>query len=134
MSHTEIDRARIQIPEILLNDEAQAQLRMMWEFDPTLEGLVFRFSIDGKGCDGFDYACGFDHPHAEDFKIPVPGVTGLFFAFDPFAAHHMPKVELLFERDLNSGSEGFVIKNLAQGEFKGKFWRKNPDKALPLKD
>ncbi len=134
MSNSQIDRERIPLPEIHVDDEAQAQLKMMWEFDPTLEGQIFRFSIDGKGCDGFDYACGFDQPHDGDFRVEVPGLPGHYFAFDPFAARYMPYVQLGFMRDLVAGTEGFTVTNLAQAEYRGKFWRKDPSKTIPLKD
>lgn len=133
MSNTQVDRDRIKIPQVELESEAHEQLSMMWQFDPTLENKVFRFSIDGKGCDGFDYACGFDQVNSDDFLVAIPGIEGLKFAFDPFAARYMPYVHLRFKRDLDNGTEGFIIENLAQDQFKGKFWRKDPTKSLPLK-
>lgn len=134
MSNPQVDRDRIKIPQVELETEARDQLSMMWQFDPTLENKVFRFSIDGKGCDGFDYACGFDAANDDDFLVPIPEIPGLSFAFDPFAARYMPFVHLRFERDLENNTEGFIIENLAQAQFKGKFWRKDPTKSLPLKE
>ncbi len=133
MSDSVIDRDRINTPQIQLEDEARNQLIMMWKFDPTLEDKVFRFSIDGKGCDGFDYACGFDVAHDEDFKVLVEGSEEKYFAFDPFAARYMPFVQLDFKQDFKNNTEGFIVNNLAQADFKGKFWRKDPTKELPLK-
>lgn len=133
MSTSKVDRDKIEKPQINVEAEAAAQLLMMWKFDPTLEGKVFRFSIDGKGCDGFDYACGFDAPHEEDFQIEIDGAPGYFFAFDPFAARYMPFVNLSFKQDFVEETEGFVVTNLAQADFKGKFWRKDPTKEVPLK-
>lgn len=134
MSESQIDRSRIDLPQIAVDSEALEQLKMMWQFDPTLEGKVFRFAIDGKGCDGFDYACGFDDARADDFLIEIEKLEQHHFAFDAFAARYMPFVQLSFHRDLKSGDEGFVVNNLAQDQFKGKFWRKDPTKSVPLKE
>src|SRR5690606_28912886 len=101
MNHSslQIDRDKIATPQVELTAEAFNQLKLMWEFDPTLENQVFRFSIDGKGCDGFDYACGFSQKNTDDFIVPVPGIEGFLFAFDPFAARYMPYVHLDFARE-----------------------------------
>lgn len=130
----QIDRDKIPVPEVQLTDLALGQLKMMWEFDPTLENQVFRFSIDGKGCDGFDYACGFSEKNEADFLVSIEQIPGLYFAFDPFAARYMPFVHLDFQQELTTNREGFVITNMAQAEFKGKFWRKDPSKAVPVKE
>lgn len=134
MSNSQIDLERIPMPQIALEDEARAQLSMMWRFDPTLTNKVFRFAIDGKGCDGFDYACGFDEPKENDFLIPFDSENNQLFAFDPFAARYMPFVHLDFKQDFENNQEGFIVTNQAQSDFKGKFWRKDPTKSLPLKD
>ncbi len=133
MSDSIIDRDRIITPQIQLEDEAKNQLNMMWKFDSTLSDKVFRFSIDGKGCDGFDYACGFDAPHSDDFRVLVEESDQKYFAFDPMAARYMPFVKLDFKQDFQNNTEGFIVTNLAQADFKGKFWRKDPNKAIPLK-
>ncbi|MBH46683.1 MAG: hypothetical protein CME71_00775 [Halobacteriovorax sp.] len=134
MSTSKVDRDRIVKPQLDVQAQALSQLQMMWKFDPTVADKVFRFSIDGKGCDGFDYACGFDAPHDEDFLVEVEGTDGHFFAFDPFAARYMPFVHLDFKQDFEAETEGFVVTNMAQADFKGKFWRKDPTKELPLKE
>jgi Fe-S cluster assembly iron-binding protein IscA len=55
---------------------------------------------------------------------------GLSFHFDPFSAYYMPHVRLEYMRD-EGGAEGFVVTNLTQDKFMGKFWRKSPDLVPP---
>ena len=54
------------VPKIQISKEALSQIKLIKENDYTVEGLHFRISIDGKGCNGFDYALGFHQKNDDD--------------------------------------------------------------------
>ncbi len=129
----EIDRSQIIMPQLTITDRATQELKLMIENDFTLEGKYFRIVISGKGCDGFDYQCGFDTVNEDDFQVPVilEGLSS-FIIMSPFVAYYFSNGHIDFIQDLVSGDEGFVIKNLKESQFKGKFWKKNSDLTPPL--
>ncbi|GAB4014160.1 MAG: hypothetical protein Fur0010_11940 [Bdellovibrio sp.] len=127
----EIDREKISTPNPTITPQAIDQLRLMLENDWTLEGKVVRISISGKGCDGFDYALGFDHPHAEDFNFIQNQIT---FAFDPFCAFYAQNLHIDYILDLEKNADGFVIKSHDQKVHSGKFWRQHEDRVPPTKE
>jgi iron-sulfur cluster assembly accessory protein len=122
-----IDRTQISLPEIKISAEALSQMQLMLEHDVTIENKVLRLQISGKGCHGFDYSIGFTEVLAEDILVQTQGLT---FHFDPFSAYYMSQVELEYMRD-EGDAEGFVVTNLTQDKFMGKFWRKSPDLVPP---
>lgn len=126
----EIDLSKIETPRPSITDSATSQLLLMKENDWTLEGKDIRISISGKGCDGFDYAIGFDNRHNEDF---VYQEKGLNFLFDPFCAFYAQNLEIDFKIDPEKNVDGFVIKSLDQKKHTGKFWRQDESKVLPVK-
>jgi len=122
-----IDRTQILLPVIEISPEALSQIQLMIEHDVTIENKVLRLQISGKGCHGFDYSMGFIDRLPDDLLVET---HGLVFHFDPFSAYYMSQVRLEYFRD-EGDAEGFVITNLTQDKFQGKFWRKAPDLLPP---
>ena len=54
---------------LFVSDSAVRQIQLMQDHDYTLEGLLFRIKIGGKGCGGFTYDTGFSEHHTDDLKI-----------------------------------------------------------------
>ncbi len=132
-ANNSIDRTQINLPEITLTEQAKSQLKLITDNDFTLVGKYFRILISGKGCNGFTYSAGFTDLMEEDFILEIgDDNTHLEMALDPFAAFYLQKVEIDYHQDFNSGQEGFVINNLAQKDYHGKFWRGHPDKVPPI--
>lgn len=127
----EIDREQIETPTPVLTQSAVDQLKLILDNDFTLEGKSARISISGKGCDGFDYALAFDFPHQDDFVVEVSGLTLLF---DPFCAFYAQKLEIDFQLDPQTHQDGFVIKNILQKKFAGKFWKSEDERTPPTKE
>ncbi len=124
-----IDKENIQPPHISLTPEAENQLNLMLLNDHTLEGKKFRIQISGKGCDGFTYSAGFTPIHKEDLLVEVSGIEILI---DSFSAFYLKEVVVDYIFDFDNGKEGFVISNMNQESYTGKFWREDPSKIPPL--
>jgi len=105
---------------ILLTDRAMEQIKLIQANDYTLKGPYFRISINGKECDGFRYALGFDQKNADDFEIERNKVK---IVLDPFAATYCKSgmIDYVFEPDTNL--EGFQFTNYAEEEYHGKFFK-----------
>ena len=128
-----IDPSQVQTPTVLMTKRAQVQLQLIVENDITLEDCVFRLEISGKGCDGFTYAAGFTDKREGDFLVLVANSKRpITVALDPFAAYYLQETSVDFIQDFAQEAEGFVIINLRQENFQGKFWRARPELTPPL--
>lgn len=111
---------------LLISDSAVRQIKVMQENDYTLEGLSFRIKIGGKGCEGFTYEAGFSESDPEDLKIELsyPLIAyQLTVLMDPFTAYYTQSATLDYLLDPNSNEEGFIVKNSADGQHRGKFFK-----------
>lgn len=121
-------------PIIMFTERALSQLKLIIENDFTLAGKYFRVVVSGKGCEGFTYAAGFTDLQDDDFQVRIANVQeDIIILVDPFAAFYLQEASVDFIQDFTLDTEGFVITNHSQSEFKGKFWRANPSKTPPVK-
>ena len=109
--------------------KAQEQLKLIREHDYTLEGQYFRLKIDGKGCNGFEYALGFTPKFSEDIEFPIIGTEDIML-IDSFTAHYCDQGEIDFLCDPENEQEGFYYTNPREKEYRGKFF-KNEEKLPP---
>jgi Fe-S cluster assembly iron-binding protein IscA len=112
--------------QLLVTDSAVRQIQLMLENDYTLEGLLFRIKIGGKGCGGFTYDTGFSERHPDDLMIEqdFPLIHfRLQILMDPFTAYYTQQATLDYLLDSKSNEEGFILNNAADGEHKGKFFK-----------
>lgn len=149
-SKLSIDIDKIEIPKVSISKEARWQIANMLENDPYLAGKFLRITIDGKGCDGFTYAIGFTTLQNDDFCVETtveayshPEDEDLLQAenkakqmetkilFDPFAAFYLSEVQIHYQFDATQDIDGFVVTNVNQESFHGKFWRKSDKKTPP---
>lgn len=105
------------------SQEAKSQLELIFENDFTLQEKVFRVHIKGKGCDGFTYQLGFDHPRQEDLlthcgKVPVH--------LDPFSAFYIKNAKIDYMFHPSKEEDGFQITNLDEHLYRGKFFKDSP--------
>lgn len=111
---------------LLVSDSAVRQIKLMQENDYTLEGLSFRIKIGGKGCGGFTYEAGFSEAAPDDLLIelsyPLIQYT-LIVLMDPFTAFYTQSASLDYLLDPTSNEEGFIVKNAAEGQHRGKFFK-----------
>lgn len=108
--------------KIKITTQAIEQIKLMLEHDYTLEDKVLRISIDGKGCDGFDYAIGFTDQNEKDF---IHKVSGISLHLDPFVSEHLYDFSIDYQANYEREEEGFVITNNESDKTKGKFWLKS---------
>lgn len=133
-----IDRSKVLLPQIEFTIPAKRQLALILSNDFTLESLSLRIQVYGKGCEGFTYAIGFTASDPDDFIIEVSleGAHGSkHFAqicIDPFSAHYLQRAVVDFKFDPTSNLDGFIVVNLEQEKFHGKFWHKNKSLIPPL--
>jgi iron-sulfur cluster insertion protein len=112
--------------KLFVTDSAVRQIQLMQENDYTLDGLLFRIKIGGKGCGGFTYDTGFSQQHAGDLLIvrPFPTINfTLTILIDPFTAFYTQDSTLDYLLDMTNNEEGFVISNAAEGAHVGKFYK-----------
>ena len=110
---------------IELSPAAIRQISLILQNDPIVCEQVLRLSISGKGCDGFDYALGFTEAREGDIKVAIHGQKNLEVVMDSFSAQYLNRAHVDFVQEFEESGEereGFVITNLRQAEFKGKFW------------
>ena len=120
-------------PVIMFTARALEQLKLIIDNDFTLAGKYFRLLVSGKGCEGFTYAAGFTDLQLDDFQVRIANTTEeIYVVIDPFAAFYLQEASVDFFQDFNQDAEGFVITNHSQSEFKGKFWKANPEKTPPV--
>jgi len=118
----------------MMTGRAQKQMNLIIENDFTLDGLVFRIEISGKGCHGFNYAVGFTPRREDDFIVNIqndPKKSQV--CIDPFAAYYLTECSIDFIQDFEQDAEGFVVINLKQELYQGKFWKASPELIPPLK-
>ena len=118
--------------QIVLTDQALTQIQLIRDNDYTLESSVLRLSIDGKKCEGFTYAIGFDSIKNDDIQIDLP--EDITIAMDPFTAHYCQNVVVDFQLDPENGVDGFVVENNDQKNYQGKFFKDGsnvPDFSTP---
>lgn len=127
-----IDPKTINPPQISMTKRARDQWHLIRECDFTLEESVFRLEIAGKDCAGFTYAAGFTPDRPDDFKVAVLNDSQIVVHLDPFAAYYLQEVSIDFIQDFEQDAEGFVIINLEQEKFQGKFWKAAPELIPPL--
>jgi Fe-S cluster assembly iron-binding protein IscA len=121
-------------PIVMMTSRAQKQLHLIKENDFTLKELVFRLEISGKDCHGFNYAAGFTPKRDDDFIVKIQNdQSGMLIHLDPFAAYYLSECSIDFIQDFEQDAEGFVIINLKQEMFQGKFWRASPELIPPQK-
>jgi len=131
--NNKIDFKNIQSPNVDFTKTAFEQLKLIIENDFTLAGKYFRILISGKGCDGFTYAAGFTDLMDDDFIVNIGGNsnnTDLQIIIDPFAAFYLNRVSVDYQFHPLANEEGFIITNLKQDEYKGKFFNRE-DASLP---
>lgn len=106
--------------EISLSDFAKKQIQLILDNDYTLEGLVFRLQISGKGCNGFDYSLGFTEKHADDLVYEVSGIQ---INIDPFSAYYCRSGEIDYLIDHENQVDGFLFTNHNEKIHRGKFFK-----------
>jgi iron-sulfur cluster insertion protein len=112
--------------KLFVTDSAIRQIQLIQLNDYTLEGLLFRIKIGGKGCGGFTYDTGFSEIHEEDTIITqsYPLIHfDLKILMDPFTAFYTQEATLDYLLDPQTNEEGFVILNASEGQHKGKFFK-----------
>lgn len=127
-----IDSKKINLPKIEFTQMALEQLNLILENDFTLSGKYLRILVSGKGCDGFKYSVGFTDREEEDFLININ--DNLEIIMDPFAAFYLQEAIVDYIQDFKNNNEGFIVKNLNQDEYNGKFWKKDQSKTPPMKE
>lgn len=131
---TKVNKDLVLPPVIMFTERGLSQLKLIIDNDFTLAGKYFRIVVSGKGCEGFTYAAGFTDLNDDDFQVRIANTEDeIYVLVDPFAAFYLQVASVDFVQDFDLDSEGFVIVNHAQGEFKGKFWREAPEKTPPVK-
>ena len=127
-----LDRDQIDLPTIKFSQQAKEQLSLMLEHDFTLKEKSLRILISGKGCHGFDYQVGFDEIKEDDFitRLDLDN-KNIQVIMDPFSAHYLQECIVDYILDLEQNIDGFVVVNLNQKEFAGKFWKEDSSKVPP---
>lgn len=115
-----------------LTAAAFEQIKLMQQNDYTLEGLLFRLKIGGKGCEGFTYETGFSQKLPEDLELEyLHQEYKLQILIDKFTAHYCSEGVLDFIFDPN-GQEGFTFTNANESKYHGKFFK--DESMLPPED
>ena len=107
-------------------DIAFMQIKLILEQDYTLEGHYFRIKIDGKGCDGFKYACGFTPREEGDVECHFTHPTlhqKLFYLMDTFTDYYLKHGEVDYLLNTETYEEGFIITNFDEKKYYGKFFK-----------
>ncbi len=108
----------------ILTDHAARQIKLIQENDYTLENMVFRLKIGGKGCGGFTYETGFSEPLTDDIIITREfDFATITIHIDPFTHYycHAGVLDYLFDPDNND--DGFLFKNYNEHKHEGKFFK-----------
>ncbi len=112
--------------KLFVTDSAVRQVQVIQENDYTLKGLSFRIKIGGKGCEGFTYETGFSEKHPDDLEITIefPLINyNLIILMDPFTAFYTQELTLDYLLETTQNEEGFIVKNAADGQHRGKFFK-----------
>ena len=128
-----IDPSKVEIPKIVISDNAKSQLLLAFQLDPYHQGKQFRIHISGKGCDGFSYETFFDKKNSDDLGLIIdPQFPDFQLILTPFCAYYLKNAKLDFVFNPELETEGFLVTNLDQKLFEGKFWRQNPERTPEL--
>ena len=128
---SQIDKDKIAVPNIQITEMARKELCDLKKQDFTLKERVPRILISGKKCEGFTYGFSFTKALEDDFTIKVS--EDIFLHLDPFISFYMQNGVLDY---IPSGVEegGFIITNLDQELFEGKFWKEKMSLVPPQKN
>ena len=127
-----IEKSEISTPSLFWTKKALNQILLIITNDFTLKNKTIRILITGKDCDGFQYSIGFSEENANDFKVNLSETGEDFVSIDPFTAFYLKRAHIDFLQDHTSNEEGFVIKNVDQKKYSGKFWKKDIEKIPPI--
>ncbi len=115
------------VPKIQISKEALSQIKLIKENDYTVEGLHFRISIDGKGCNGFDYALGFHQKNDDDTVITMEDdqgrKTNQLIHLDPLVSFYIKEGHIDYIFDHENQVDGFVFENKDEKKYRGKFFK-----------
>ena len=89
-----------------LSEQAIAKIQQFQASKSEYRGKIFRVSIEGGGCSGFQYGFTFDHPRAGDARVRAGEVEVLV---DPQSAMYVTGSILDFVEGLTGA--GFVVRN-----------------------
>ena len=118
----QVEDIKLEDIKITITDTAKAEIALIKENDFTLEenARSFRLSIDGKGCNGFDYAMGFGIEDEKDFIYTHNDVT---VRLDRFTAFYCKEGTIDYIKDYANNTEGFHFENGNQKNYRGKFFK-----------
>lgn len=115
---------------ITFSEMALLEIFLLLENDFSDKKRGFRISVGGKGCDGFSYTAGLSEIDPKDTKIEFMAKGKRFFLLlDPFISFYFKNATIDFYQDPTKDIEGFIINNLDQKKFAGKFWKQAPELA-----
>jgi iron-sulfur cluster insertion protein len=110
--------------DLFITDSAALQIQLMKRHDFTLTGQEFRVHIKGKGCNGFDYSCGFTPVEENDIFTPfIIQDKTYFIIMNKFTAFYTQKLKIDYLLDVDTNEEGFIVENLNQETYHGKFYK-----------
>ena len=92
---------------VSLTEAAAAKVKELMASEPAGEAEVLRIAVQGGGCNGFEYALGFDHGAAEgDLELDSHGVR---LVVDPYSAPYLSGAEVDYLETIQEA--GFKISN-----------------------
>ena len=101
MIKVDISEVQIQITKAAIDEIA-----LISKNDFTVEGLTFRLKIDGKGCNGFDYATGFTEKQEDDLTYTYTlGEDSISILLDKFTAFYSKEGTLDYLKDYQNNTE-----------------------------
>jgi Fe-S cluster assembly iron-binding protein IscA len=110
--------------KINLTQAAFKQIMLMQQNDYTLDGMIFRLKIGGKGCDGFTYDTGFSKPLDDDIKLHFQfDEQSCELLVDPFTAHYCQSGQLDYMLNPKNNEDGFLFLNDNEENYAGKFFK-----------
>jgi iron-sulfur cluster insertion protein len=106
MTDTLNGTATTQTAFVTASATATAKIRELMDQEGLGEGQGLRVRVVGGGCHGFSYSLNFDSASAQDFVMPIGGVT---FLVDKFSAPYLMGAEIDYVDTLQGA--GFKITN-----------------------
>ncbi|OGQ08199.1 MAG: hypothetical protein A3G32_08645 [Deltaproteobacteria bacterium RIFCSPLOWO2_12_FULL_40_28] len=94
------------IPIITLTGKAMNKIKGVTLSNPNYEGKLFRISVEGGGCSGFQYGFSFDDPKEGDIKVSCGDLNVLVDSQTRLYVHGS---QIDYVEDLKSS--GFVVQN-----------------------
>jgi iron-sulfur cluster assembly protein len=92
---------------VSLTEAAATKVTDLMAQEPAGEAEVLRIAVQGGGCNGFEYALGFDHGPAEgDHELESHGVR---LVVDPYSAPYLRGAEVDYLETIQEA--GFKISN-----------------------